>query len=109
MLREMAKYSQLIKGQEKNMHLKNIGAGDFTTEDIEVIFNRDMMVNESQIIADINASSMLLSKKTCVAMHPYIDDVDAELEQIKTEQEEMVEQFGEAFTTKPGDDVDDEE
>lgn len=87
-----------------NMHLKNAGVGDFTNEDIEVIFNRDMMVNESQIIADINASSMVLSKRTCVAQHPYVTDVDAELEQIKIEQEEAMEQFGDALVQKPDDD-----
>lgn len=83
-----------------NQHLKNTGAGDFENEEIEVIFNRDMMVNESQIITDINNSSTILSKKTCVAMHPYVEDVDAELEQIKTEQEEAMEQFGTGLMTK---------
>ena len=93
-----------------NQHLKNTGAGDFTNEEVDVIFNRDMMVNESQIIADINASSVILSRKTCVAQHPYVEDVDAELEQIKSEQEEMMEQYGDAFTQKPEDgDIDAEE
>lgn len=97
-----------------NMHLKNTGQGDFTNEEVDVIFNRDMMVNESQIISDINNSAELLSKKTLIAMHPYCDDVDAELEQIKSEQEEAMEQFGNAFVQKPddgqdGDDVDDNE
>ena len=86
-----------------NQHLKNTGVGDFTAEDVEVIFNRDMMVNESQIIADINASSVILSRKTCVAQHPYVEDVDAEMDQIKAEQEEMMEQYGDAFTQKPED------
>ena len=90
-----------------NQHLLNTGVGDFTNEDIEVIFNRDMMVNESQIIADINASSVVLSKRTCIAQHPYVVDVDAEMEQIKAEQEEAMEQFGGAFMQKPedGDDI----
>lgn len=83
-----------------NQHLKNTGAGDFTNEDIEVIFNRDMMVNESQIITDINNSSAILSKKTCISQHPYVTDVEAELEQIKSEQEEAMEQFGNAFVNK---------
>lgn len=86
-----------------NMHFKNTGLGDFSAEEVEVIFNRDMMVNESQIIADINNSAAILSKKTCIAQHPYVVDVEAELEQIKSEQEEAMEQFGNAFMTKePG-------
>lgn len=84
-----------------NQHLKNTGQGDFTNEEVEVIFNRDMMVNESQIITDINNSAAILSKKTCIAMHPYVEDVDAELEQIKSEQEEAMEQFGNAFEQQP--------
>ena len=94
-----------------NQHLKNTGIGDFTSEEVDVIFNRDMMVNESQIIQDINNSSAVLSRKTCIAQHPYVTDVDAELEQIKAEQEEAMEQFGGAFEQKPedGDDVDEEQ
>ena len=95
-----------------NQHFINTGVGDFTNEDIEVIFNRDMMVNESQIIADINASFMLLSKRTCVAQHPYVQDVEQELKQIEEEQMADMEQYGNAFMQKPvedGDDVDAEE
>lgn len=95
-----------------NMHLKNTGAGDFTNEDVEVIFNRDMMVNESQVITDINNSSAILSKKTLISQHPYVSDVDAELEQIEKEQQEAVEQYGNAFIQKPdeeGGEEDDEE
>lgn len=86
-----------------NQHFKNTGIGDFTNEDIEVIFNRDMMVNESQVITDINNSSAILSKKTCISQHPYVTDVDAELEQIEKEQAEAMEQYGNAFVQKPDD------
>lgn len=91
------------------VHLKNIGVGDFTNEDIEVIFNRDMMVNESQIIADINASSVLLSKRTCVAQHPYVQDVELELKQIEEEQTATMEQYGDAFVQKPVEEDGDED
>ena len=89
-----------------NMHLKNTGKGDFTNEDVEIIFNRDMMVNESQIIVDINNSAAILSKKTCISQHPYVQDVEAELEQIKSEQDELIEQYGDAFMQKPEEDGD---
>ena len=89
------------------VHLKNNGAGDFTNEEIEVIFNRDMMVNESQVITDINNSAAILSKKTLVAQHPYVQDVDAELEQLEKEQQEVMEQYGNAFMQKPVEDGDD--
>ena len=52
-----------------------------------------------------------MSKRTCIAQHPYVVDVDAELDQIKAEQEEAMEQYGNAFMQKPegGEDVDAEE
>lgn len=83
-----------------NIHLKNTGKGDFTNEDIDVIFNRDMMVNESQVITDINNSSAILSKKTLIAQHPYVDDVEKELEQLEEEEQKAMEQFGNAFIQK---------
>ena len=83
-----------------NAHLKNTGKGDFTNEELEIIFNRDMMVNESQVIADIN-NSPDLSKKTRIANHPWITDADAELEQIKKEQEESIDQYAGTFGQNP--------
>ena len=80
-----------------NQHLINTGAGNFTDEPVEIIFNRDMMVNESQIITDLNASSGILSHRTLVANHPYINDVDAEMEQIKNEAEDSINQYQGAF------------
>ena len=80
-----------------NQHLINTGAGNFTDEPVEIIFNRDMMVNESQIITDLNASSGILSHRTLVANHPYISDVDAEMEQIKIEAEDSINQYQGAF------------
>ena len=86
-----------------NQHFINTGVGNFESEEIEVIFNRDMMVNESQIIADINNSAAILSKRTCVAQHPYVTDVEAELKQIEEEQTAAMEQFGGAFEQKTDD------
>ena len=95
-----------------NQHFINTGVGNFENEDIEVIFNRDMMVNESQIIADINTSSVLLSKKTCISQHPYVQDVDAELKQIEEETQKNMEQFGNTFmqgTQIPGEQDEEED
>ena len=58
------------------------------------------MVNESQIITDINNSSDILSKKTCIANHPYVTDVELELKQIEEEQTAVMEQYENAFVQK---------
>ncbi len=96
-----------------NVHLMNAGMGDFNAENVDVIFNRDMMVNESQIIADINASSAILSKRTLIAQHPYITDVEDELERLDEEAQESLDVYGAAFDNTPdnvdGDNVNEEE
>jgi len=82
-----------------NTYLKNAGIGDFFNEDLDIIFNRDMMVNESQVITDLNNSRDILSQKTLIANHPYIANVEAELEQIEEEKQANIEQYGLAFNT----------
>lgn len=87
-----------------NQHLAMTGQGTYAAEQVEVIFNRDMMVNESQVIADINNSSGILSKRTLVSMHPWVSDVQTELDELEKEQEEQMEQFGNTFERVEGDD-----
>ena len=70
-----------------NLHLANIGVGDFEGEDVEIIFNRDMLMNEGDIIDNIRKSVGLLSEETLVAQHPYVDDLQAELDRIKVEKD----------------------
>ena len=38
-----------------------------------------------QVIADLTASAGILAHETRGAQHPYVDDVDAELERIREE------------------------
>ena len=70
---------------------------DATTD---VIFDRDLMINESQVIQDINASSGLLSKRTLLSQHPFVNDVDDELNEVDKEQAKELEQFGNAPLVK---------
>lgn len=79
-----------------NCHLSNIGKGDFDGEVVEVIFNRDMMMNESEIISNIN-NSQDLSLETRLAQHPWIDDVQKELERIEDEKQKNMEEYGLGF------------
>jgi SPP1 family phage portal protein len=64
-------------------HLANTGRGSFEHSDVEVIFNRDILINETEAIANIKASVGLLSDETLVAQHPWVDDPDAELERLE--------------------------
>jgi SPP1 family phage portal protein len=90
-----------------NCHFANMGMGDFEGESVDIIFNRDMLISESSIIDNINKSQDL-SLETRLAQHPWIDDVQAEIERINKEKEENIEQFGNAFMTNPNPDDDDD-
>jgi len=70
-----------------NLHLANVGIGDFDGEDVEIIFNRDMLMNEGDIIDNIRKSVGLLSEETLIAQHPYVDDLQAELDRLKAEKD----------------------
>ena len=90
-----------------NLHLANTGAGDFEQEEIEVIFNRDMMISEAEVIDNIQKSVGLLSDETLVAQHPWVDDPLAEIERKKAEKEQFIDEYDNAFTPKGGE-VDEE-
>lgn len=80
-----------------NAHLANMGYGDFENEDVNIIFNRDILINESEAIANCQASVGILSDETIIGQHPWTDDPAMELERIKKqkeqEQQEMVAQY----------------
>lgn len=77
-----------------NAHLENTGKGNFENEDVDIIFNRNMVISETELIDNCTKSVGLLSDETIIARHPWIDDVQAEMERIKKEKEE---DFNDAF------------
>lgn len=77
-------------------HFANVGIGDFENEKVEVIFNRDMLLNEGEIIDNVNKSTDL-SLETRLANHPWIDDVEAELKRIKEEKQNELDEYMNAF------------
>ncbi len=83
-----------------NAHLFNTGQGDFD-EEVTVIFNRDMMMDEGQIIENIRNSEGILSDETLIGQHPWIDNISLELERLQKqrqkEQEEISDQGYDPF------------
>lgn len=85
-----------------NCHLANSGAGDFEGEDVEIIFNRDIMINESAVINDIKNSVGILSDETLIAQHPWVDDPEDELKRMKKQKEAEMDMYGDgAFGGNP--------
>ena len=73
-----------------NVYLANKGEGDFSEDEMCIIFDRDLHLDESAIINNCRNSVGLISKRTIVSQHPWVVDVDAELKQL--EEEEKAEQ-----------------
>lgn len=90
-----------------NCHLANCGMGDFEDEDVEIIFNRDILINESEAIENVS-KSVDLSEETRIANHPWVDDVQAEIERKQKEQEAAMDLYPASFNPKVPDDLDDE-
>lgn len=66
-----------------NGYFSFMGFGDFEGEDVEIIFNRDMLINESEAIDNCIKSLDLLSEETVVAQHPWVNEPLREMERRK--------------------------
>lgn len=63
--------------------LFNKGFGDYFDREAEIIFNRDILINESEVIDNCIKSRDILSAETIVAQHPWVDDIYAEEQKLK--------------------------
>ena len=71
-----------------NAHLANTGKGDFSNEEVSITFNRDMLMNESEVIDNCAKSVGILSNETIVAQHPWVNDVDLEMERLEKQKQD---------------------
>lgn len=70
--------------------LANRGEGDFSDEQVDIIFNRDIAINETEATTNLKNSVGLISNKTIVSNHPLVTDANGELKQMKQEKEEAL-------------------
>lgn len=68
-----------------NVYLSENGQGNYESEHVDLIFNRDIQINESEAIANAQNSKGIISNKTIVANHPWVSNVEEELKQIEKE------------------------
>lgn len=65
-----------------NVHFLNTLGKDFSGEEVDIVFNRDMLVNESEIIESCVSSKGILSEETIVEQHPWVNNVQKELNRL---------------------------
>ncbi len=83
-----------------NAHLANTGAGNFEGEDVEVIFNRDILISETEIIENCVKSVGMLSDETIIAMHPWVNDPQKEMERVRAQRKEETAAYSDDFHPK---------
>ncbi len=74
------------------VHLANSNKGNFMDEPVTVIFNRDILINESEAIDNCIKSNGVLSNETIVKQHPWVDDPIEELARLEAEKQKAIEQ-----------------
>lgn len=55
--------------------------------EVEILFNRNMKINEAEAIDNCAKSKTMISEKTILAKHPYVTDVELELELLSEQAE----------------------
>lgn len=77
-----------------NAHLNNSGKGNFIDTKVNVIFNRDIMMNETEVIENCQKSVGILSDETIISNHPWITDVKSEIKRIESQKQNDIDQYG---------------
>jgi SPP1 family phage portal protein len=79
-----------------NVFLKETGQGTFNI-DVDIIFNRDITINETETINNCVASQGLISDETILAFHPWIKDVEAETARLASEKKQKIKDQQDTF------------
>lgn len=80
-----------------NQHFLLTKKVDYTEENVEIVFNRDILINESQAIDDCVKSLSILSKESVIGQHPWVRDIEIELEKIKKQEDNSYENIEDDF------------
>ena len=68
-------------------HLANTGKGDFEADEITFTFNRDLMMNEQEILNGLVNAGAKIPNRLLLQQVPFVDDID-EAEELLNKEEE---------------------
>lgn len=71
-----------------NIYLSENSLGSYKNVDLDIIFNRDMKINESEVIEDCQKSKGVVSDDTIIANHPWTKDIEQEKEALEKQKQE---------------------
>lgn len=76
-----------------DQYLANTGQGDFETIEVDITFNRNILVNETELIDNCMKSMGLLPTKLILQKHPWVDNVDEAMKMFEQEEQEKIERM----------------
>ena len=80
-----------------NAYLATAGKGNFENEPVTVTFNRDMLMNETEIIDNLAKLGVRVSNESLIGQLPFVDDVTKELKKLKEESTANSEGYNNSF------------
>ena len=76
-----------------DQYLIHQGKGDYTEDDVQFIFNRDIFINENAMIDNCMKSQGMISNKTLLSKHPWVNNVEHELKEIEADKQAELEEM----------------
>jgi len=76
----------------KYLNLK--GVGTFDSRSVKITYNKSLLINDLELSGIASSSMGIISQETIIAHHPWVEDVQAELQRLQAEQESKVDLSG---------------
>ena len=80
-----------------DQYLIHQGKNDFSEEDVSFVFNRDIFINEDAKIDNCVKSRGLVSEKTILSRHPWVENLERELKQIEEDKQAEFEEMSDTL------------
>ena len=76
------------------VYLKLVGvySDEHDSNDVKFIFDRHMITNEKEQVEMVMASTDIISRKTALSHHPFVEDAEEEMEQLDEDASEVEEE-----------------
>ena len=85
-------------------YLLSTNKGDHRSKPVTITFNRDMILNDIEIINSLVSLGVKVSNETLLGQLPFINNVQKELDRVDKEAEKNIDMYGGAFNQQGGED-----
>jgi len=72
----------------------------YDANDIQIDINKNMITNDMETVNMIQSSKGIVSDKTLLAVHPFVTDVNAEMQEIEAQEQKELAKFGDNYAER---------